>query len=148
MIFGIQSPCAGFCVKLSSLPGPAQVSASMKSMPGSGFVSDNQETLPHDIFDAATPPSEPRSSKRKDEPSAAELREDYQLKQRKTKKMKPSPGSTTGARLPYNPYSPEVLDSKAKGSEDPFTPDDKAPVFVYICGNLNTDQIYVRHPFS
>ncbi|CAE7428191.1 ANK3 [Symbiodinium microadriaticum] len=42
------------------------------------------------------------------EVTAAELREDYQQKQCKTKKMKPLPGSAKGARLPYNPYSPEV----------------------------------------
>ncbi|CAE7247153.1 ANK3 [Symbiodinium sp. CCMP2592] len=128
----------------ASNEGPSEVSASIKNMPGSlGPVLDNQETLPHDIFDVETPPpSEPPSSKRKEssEPSAAELREDYQLRQCKTKKMKPRPGSTTDARLPYNPYSPEVLDNTAKGSEDPFTPDEK--VAASDIGRV--DQLAVR----
>ncbi|CAE7810181.1 ANK3 [Symbiodinium sp. CCMP2456] len=128
-----------------STEGPSEVSAGIASVPGSTglVVLDDQETLPHNIFEAESPPpsSEPPSSKRKEtsEVTAAELREDYQLRQCKTKKMK-SPGSAKGARLPYNPYSPEVLDAKAKGSKDPFTPDEK--VTTSDVGRV--DQLAVR----
>ncbi|CAE7891387.1 ANK3 [Symbiodinium necroappetens] len=113
-----------------SSEGPSEVPAGIPSVPAFvGPVLDDQDTLPHNILEVETPPpsSEPPSSSRKEsaEVTAAELREDYQQKQCKTKKMKPLPGSAKGARLPYNPYSPEVSDESAKGSSDPFTPDEK-----------------------
>ena len=123
------------CVKFSTLPGPSEVPAGIPSVPAfAGPVLDDQDTLPHNILEVETPPpsSEPPSSSRKEsaEVTAAELREDYQQKQCKTKKMKPLPGSAKGARLPYNPYSPEVSDESAKGSSDPFTPDEKATIYL------------------
>ena len=79
---------------------------------------DATDTLPINIMDLETPP---RSCPRTSSPArdVQELRENYQsAKEPREKRPRPSPPR-------HCPYTPEVEDSKARGSDEAFTHDDE-----------------------
>ena len=62
------------------------------------------------------PPTAKRSRSPQHEVDVEEARNAYQRK---------AAGTKTKPMMPYNPYTPEAQDEKARASTDAFTPDDK-----------------------
>ena len=92
---------------------------------------DDEDTVPSNILDVPSPPSE-----KKDVTQPKLTTADLRLSFQKGKDPKPkvddvlddeSDGSQGHETVRYNPYPPSEVDETARGSEDPFTPDKKAP---------------------
>ena len=96
------------------------------TLPGqSVHVSDMDDTLPHDIMDAATPPASIKRKSLSPEPTVEARRAAYQQPRRTVRARVEQQGY-----VPY-PVEEEDLDSTARGSDEPaFTPDSKARVFI------------------
>ena len=88
---------------------------------------DDDDTSPTNIFDVPSPPSEKMVTPTKF--TTADLRLSFQKqKAEKPKVEEASDDEFSGHEtVPYNPYPPSEVDETARGSEDPFTPDKKAP---------------------
>ena len=85
------------------------------------IVTDVDETLPHDIMDAATPPPSNKRKSLSPEPAVEDQRAAYQQPRRAVRERVEPQGY-----VPY-PVEDEDVDSAARGSDEPpFTPDSKA----------------------
>ena len=99
-------------------------------MPPFNRALDNDDTAPSNIMDAETPPSAKRDNV-KEPVSADELRSSFQKPRKPDNEPDEADAEEAPApRSPYNPYPPSEVDEQARSSDDPFTPDKKAPGYI------------------